>query len=929
MNNKYVMDWKRYAALARKTAAEGIVLLRNENMALPLKKGDRISVFGRSQLNYYKSGTGSGGMVHTKYTIGILDALKEEKDISLNQELLETYQRWEKENPFDQGAGWGQEPWSQKEMPLSGEQVIKASEGSDAAVVVLGRTAGEDKDSSNQKGSYLLSDLEEDMLKKVCAAFARVIVLLNVGGILDMKWVEIYQPSAVLYAWQGGMEGGHALADVLMGRVNPCGKLTDTIAGDIYDYPSTENFGGEYGDFYREDIYVGYRYFETFAKDKVLYPFGYGLSYTDFSVTVQKFLRKEDETNFSIRVENTGAFPGKEVVQIYVEPPQGQLGKPSRNLCAFAKTKVLEPGESQILKLEVSDSQIASYDDSGRTGYEFCYVLEEGTYHFYVGTDVRSAIPAGSFSVGETRLMAACTQAAAPMESFTRMRAERKDNSYMAGWESVPLRRQLVTERRKEEEILELPYAGNRGYLLKDVYEGNVTMEEFISQLAEEELCCMVRGEGMCSPKVTPGTAAAFGGVTDALKNYGIPCGCCADGPSGIRMDCGTEAFSIPNGTCIACTFNEKLIQELFEMVGLELRKNRIDTLLGPGMNIHRNPLNGRNFEYFSEDPYLTGKIAAAELRGMHKYGVTGTIKHFAANNQEYHRRKYNSQVSERALREVYLKGFEIAVKEGKAYSVMTTYGAVNGLWTAGNYELLTVILRKEWGFNGMVMTDWWAEINEEGKEASMGNTAAMVRAQNDIYMVVKDSASNSNKDNLQEALEKKELKRGHLQRCAMNICRMLLKTPAMERVAGKISKEEEEAYAQMPKEELPDFHISYCRVEKEAELDVRGVDTQKGSSAVWGISVAQPGFYKMKLKVKVDAGTVAQIPISVFVSGKLLGTITMNGTEGKWVEVSQDLGLLYSASDYIRLYFAQSGLEIESAAVSLTREISLEKQMG
>lgn len=354
------------------------------------------------------------------------------------------------------------------------------------------------------------------------------------------------------------------------------------------------------------------------------------------------------------------------------------------------------------------------------------------------------------------------------------MKAGIENDRCVIHWEPVPLRIPSASRCKDLDTVPELTYCGNQGYVLADVYHGKVSMEDFISQLSDEDLFCIVRGEGMGSPKVTPGTAAAFGGVTDSLKSFGIPCGCCADGPSGIRMDCGTQAFSIPNGTCIACTFNEKLVQELFEMLGLELRQNKIDTILGPGMNIHRNPLNGRNFEYFSEDPYLTGKLAAAELKGMHKYGVTGTIKHFAANNQEHNRTKYNSQVSERALREIYLKGFEIAVKEGSAYFIMTTYGAINGIWTAGNHDLLTTVLRSEWGFEGIVMTDWWAKMNDEGQEASAQNLAAMIRAQNDVYMVVKDSASNSNQDNLKESLEEKKLSSSSLQRCAMNICKTL-----------------------------------------------------------------------------------------------------------------------------------------------------------
>lgn len=221
-------------------------------------------------------------------------------------------------------------------------------------------------------------------------------------------------------------------------------------------------------------------------------------------------------------------------------------------------------------------------------------------------------------------------------------------------------------------------FTGDKGIRLVDVYDGKAGLGDFIAQLTDEELACMTRGEGMCSPKVTPGTAGAFGGVTDSLLAYGIPVACCADGPSGIRMDCGTNAFAMPNGTALACTFNTALIEQLYGFAGLELRKNRVDTLLGPGMNLHRNPLNGRNFEYFSEDPLLTGKMAAAQLRGMHRYGVTGTVKHFAANNQEFHRHDVDAVISERALRELYLKGFELAVREGGAFSVMSSYNAID-----------------------------------------------------------------------------------------------------------------------------------------------------------------------------------------------------------------------------------------------------------
>lgn len=924
MKNKYVIDWEKYAKLARRAAAEGAVLLKNDNQALPLTTG-RISVFGRIQFDYFKSGTGSGGLVNAKYVVGILDALKEEESLTINEELEQVYRSWIGEHPFDQGTGWAQEPWSQEEMPLEQKIVEGAAAKSDAAVVIIGRTAGEDRDATQEKGSYLLTDLEEEMLAKVCGAFERVIVVLNVGSIIDMKWVKKYNPSAVLYTWQGGQEGGHSVADVLTGRVNPCGKMADTIAYDITDYPSTENFGGENTDIYAEDIYVGYRYFETFAREKVVYPFGFGLSYTTFETVCKSVERQGDKTVVSVNVTNTGTISGREVVQVYVNPAQGKLGKPCRNLAAFGKTTNLTPGESQELVLTIEDYSISSYDDSGLTGCKSCYVLEAGTYEIYAGTDVRSASLAGSFRIEETKVTSRCTEAAGPVREFKRMRAVCGEDgiSLIQGWEDTPLRPYKMKEREAGETLPSVTYTGDKGHTLGDVYEGTVSMEEFLAQLSDEDLCCIVRGEGMCSPKVTPGTAAAFGGVTESLQKLGVPCGCCADGPSGIRMDCGTPAFSMPNGTCLACTFDTELSEKLYEMEGAELRKNRIDTLLGPGMNIHRNPLNGRNFEYFSEDPYLTGIMASAQLKGMAAYGVTGTVKHFAANNQEYHRRLLDSVMSERALREIYLKGFEIAVKEGGAYSIMTTYGAINGLWTASNYDLLTTILRDEWKFDGMVMTDWWADLNDEDGPASTDNLAAMVRSQNDVYMVTQDALTN--KDNLMESLKNGTLKRSALLRCAKNICAMLMKSPVMERSLGKMSKEEQEAAEAMAGEDKVDFDITYYDIDETLVLDGSDIDTTKGKSIVYGIRLKKFGAYTVRLKVKADAGKVAQIPVSIFANGHLEGTITINGTDGQWLEIEKPVGPLFGPHNYIRLYFAQSGMQIESVSILLKEEMTRE----
>lgn len=532
-------DLEQYAAKARQMVAEGAVLLRNEQNVLPFEQGARVAVFGRSQFNYYKSGTGSGGLVNTAPVAGIVEALERSGLVQIDQPVKAAYEEWLKDHPFDMGEGWAAEPWYQEEMPLSEELVQAAKAQNDCALVILGRTAGEDKDNSAAEGSYLLAEGERQVLGAVCAAFERVAVVLNSGGILDMKWVEEYQPQSVLYVWQGGQEGGFGTADVLTGAVSPSGKLPDTIARSITDYPAAEHYGSESRNIYTEDIFVGYRYFETFAPDAVLYPFGFGLSYTQFEVMPGAVEQSGETVCFSAAVKNVGTRPGKEVVQVYVQAPQGKLGKAARSLCAFGKTGLLQPGESETLKLECRISDFASYDDGGATGHKSCWVLEAGEYRFYVGTDVRSAACAGVISLPET-VLEQLEEACAPVVPFERLRptAELKKT-----YEPAPLRTVDPEARRKERLPKARPYTGDKGYKLGDVLDGKIEMECFLDQLSDEDLCCIVRGEGMCSPKVTPGTAGAFGGVTQRLVDFGIPTGCCADGPSGIRMDCGTRAF--------------------------------------------------------------------------------------------------------------------------------------------------------------------------------------------------------------------------------------------------------------------------------------------------------------------------------------------------------------------------------------------------
>lgn len=903
---KRTLDWDKYLETSARAVSGGIVMLKNDG-ALPLKQGGTAAVFGRIQLHYYKSGTGSGGMVNVSKVIGITDGLLD-AGYKLDEQLLNAYREWDEQNPFDHGEGWGGEPWSQKEMPLTDELVGGAASRADAAIVIIGRTAGEEMDNKLEKGAFLLSDLEEDMLRRVTSAFDKTVVLLNTGGLIDMSFMDRYPVSAVMYVWQGGMVGGAGTAAVLTGEVSPSGKLPDTIAYEISDYPSDKFFGSGDMDCYGEDIYVGYRYFETFAKDRVRFPFGFGMSYTSFDLTASDFKLDGDKVTGSVNVKNTGSTPGREVVQIYCSAPQGKLGKPARVLCGFDKTRTLQPGESQTLSFEIPLESVASYDDSGVTGHKSAWILEQGGYVFYAGADVRSASEAYSLTIPET-VVRQCKSALGPLTAFKRM----VNSSGKPEFEDVPLTGEAFPHDHAKLPA-EIPQTGDRGIRLADVVNGKNTLEEFTAQLTDYDLSCIIRGEGMGSPKVTAGTAAAFGGVSDTLTALGIPCACCDDGPSGMRLDCGTKAFSLPNGTLLASTFDRPLMTELFTFMGLEMHTNQVDCLLGPGMNIHRHPLNGRNFEYFSEDPYLTGEMASAELAGLHSTGAEGTIKHFCGNNRETRRHFLDSVISERALREIYLRGFEKAVKKGGAKSVMTTYGQVNGVWTAGNYGLVTGILRDDWGFDGFTMTDWWANINRRGKAPDKSDFAAMAMAQNDVYMVTADGAACN--DNTLDSLKSGELTRGELQRNAMNILRFLTTTHAMKRVMGC---DDETEIINRPADagDVDSTDIEFHDIDEDLTLDLTGITTEKGSSYAFGLNVSKPGVYKVTLTASSTLSELAQTSVSIFALGSPCGMFTFNGTGGAPVSQTKDVKFLSNFMP-IRLYFGGSGLKTQSIRFEL-----------
>ena len=763
-------------ATCRQAAAEGIVLLKNDGV-LPLCKQEETAFFGRVQHNYFYVGYGSGGDVIASHRTSPMEALAQREDICYNTRLSKAYKAWCEANaPFD--GVWGMWPTYYEEMPLDDDAVRSVAETSKHAVVFIGRAMGESMDNKAKKGYYYLTDAERKLLDQVTAAFSHVIVVIDAGNILDMSWTKEYgsRIGAILYAFQGGMESGNALIDVLYGDAPACGKLTDTIALRYQDYPASHNFGHLAHNNYEEDIYVGYRYFETFLPKKVLYPFGFGLSYTTFALESNSW-DENGQICLDVTVTNTGNRPGKEVAQIYVNPPQGLLGKPLRNLVAFQKTALLQPAESQVLHFRLGPKDFASYDDSGVTGHPYCYVLEAGNYELLLGTDVRSATPVASWHTGKTIVTQKFSSQAGAVTKFDRIHAIWDEGQWTPALEPVPQRGGDLKADILAHLPAEIPYTGDQGIHFSSVLNGSATLDDFVAQLTVAELDAITRGEGkMDSPQGVEGNAGILAGTTEGLRSKGIPAIVTTDGPSGIRVR--RHASLLPCGTALACTWNPQLVEKLGCLFGAEMVQLNTDILLGPGMNIHRDPLCGRNFEYFSEDPYISGKIAAAMVRGIQSNpGRSACPKHFACNNQEWMRSRHDSRLSERALREIYLKGFEICVKESSPKTIMTSYNKINGVWGHYQYELVTNVLRGEWGYAGLVITDWWMQSCVDPNFPALSNDAYRIRAQVDVLMPGGKNHANGNGDHSLEksAVAVNGITRGEMQRCAKNVLRLCL----------------------------------------------------------------------------------------------------------------------------------------------------------
>lgn len=756
---------QEHIQLSRQAAREGMVLLKNQGRALPLEKGAKLALFGKATMDYVKGGGGSGD-VTVAYTRNLYEGLKtKEPQVQILEPLADFY----RENVSAQYAQ-GVVPGFTREPKIPEELLTQAKAWTDTAVISICRFSGEgwDRKGIPGDGDFYLTKEEQEMVETVTGNFDRVIVVLNVGGMVDTSWFFANDRiQAVLLAWQGGIEGGLAAADLLCGEVSPSGKLTDTFAGSFDDYPSSEGFN-ESEDYveYTEDIYVGYRYFETIsgAAGKVNYPFGYGLSYTSFSREYLGAFLEDGVISVDVRVTNIGGRPGKEVVQLYYGAPQGKLGKPAKELGAFGKTRLLEAGDSQVMRLTMREDSMASYDDLGKVK-KSAYVLEAGIYRFWLGGSVREAKEIPFFvEKDEAEIVAQYSEKCAPRALKRRLlsdgtfeempqRPERERVLGLAPQDVDKLEGVIpAVLERKQVQLSQPPAPGT--VMLADVAEGKATLDQLIAQLTDEELAELLGGQ--------PNTGVANTYGMGNIPDHRVPNIMTADGPAGLRIQpqCGVCTTAWPCATLLACSWNEDLVYQVGAAGAAEVKENNIGIWLTPAMNIHRSPLCGRNFEYYSEDPLVAGKMGAAMIRGIQSQHIGASMKHFACNNKETNRKASDSRVSERAMREIYLKGFEIAVKEAQPWTIMSSYNKINGCHASENRELLTDILRDEWGFEGAVTTDWWT-FAEHYLETKAGN---------DIKMGC------GYPDRLLEALEKGLITRKEMEICGRRILELILK---------------------------------------------------------------------------------------------------------------------------------------------------------
>ena len=791
----------------RRLAGECMVLLENDGI-LPLQSDTKkLALFGTGARHTIKGGTGSGD-VNVRENISIAQGLENAGFEFVTEGWLDQYDRLyadaqeayaKKLNKFTEKTGKPSmlyafaNPFEEPEQPEITEADVKEA---DAAIYVVSRNSGEGKDRRAEKGDYYLSDREIQNIRFMTEHYKNCIVLLNVGGVIDLTALKAIEGvQAIVLVGQTGNMGGYAVADVLTAKTIPSGKLTDTWAKSYEDYPSSATFSHRDGnlddEYYSDGIYVGYRYFDTFGV-MPLYCFGYGKSYTEFEMKTINVTADEKQVKVEVEVTNIGdKYPGKEVVQVYYSAPDGIMEKPTQELAGFAKTRLLAPGEKDVVTITFATTDMASFD-----AYDAAWVMEEGEYTIRVGNSSRRTEAVAVIDLDE---QVTTLQLKRLMRDTIAVRELHHmipifDIEFDFGVPAIPFRIMLQAENFKkklvEYEVMRRTLMDKRTdevLTLEDVKAGNATLDELTAQLTVEEmaeLCVGTErrsGEGNVIGSASSCVPGAAGDTTSGLLDTRkVPNLIQADGPAGLRLE--TPCTAIPIATTLAQSWDMDLIRRMGEIVREEMEQLHVDLWLAPGMNIHRNPLCGRNFEYYSEDPVLTGLCAAAETKGVQSHGGQGTtIKHFAGNNQEDNRMFTNAHISERALREIYLKGFEIAVKTAQPYAIMTSYNLINGVHSANNYDMLQNIARDEWGFEGLVMTDWYTsqDTTEMGMVSPSGkyshsSSVQCIKAGNDLQM----PGCQQNVDDIVEAVnEGKEITKADLQRCAKHILSVALKT--------------------------------------------------------------------------------------------------------------------------------------------------------
>ncbi len=700
--------------------AEGIVLLKNEDNTLPLE-GKKLNVFGAGSVCPFIGGSGSGSVI-SEDPVTFYDAL-EDAGIEYNADLRALYEKYCDTSATPKTDNtvlnnllaliFAKSSLDElKPEKLTDEVMSSAKAFSDTAVIVISRTSAEGTDLAEEV--LQLKEEEKALLEKADATFENIIILFNTANVMEMGWLEEYEHiKAAALIWIPGEFGMTAVAQVLNGEVNPSGKLADTVAYKVSDHPSNVCFGdnkydgaSEYYVEYLEGIYVGYRYFETFAKDKVQYPFGYGLSYTTFEKEIVRYDTSDGVITVDVKVTNTGDRSGKETAQIYYSAPYYNGGIEKSVIClgGYAKTDILAPGESEVLTVTFKADDMASYDHKNNQAW----VLEKGTYKIILGENVREHIDSFEYKVAADKIIKYDNVTGTEIVNrFDDVHNGFQVLSRSEGTPSFPTYRELeatkqvknvdqLPEPQTEGEAPKIGVEYDEFITLQDVYEDESLWDAFLDQLTLDEMTYMVIDGGY---------------NTRGVERLGIPHTWDNDGPSSIKGQNGLvyddSGTAYPCATALACTWNVELAETFGIGVGKEGKDMGTDVWYAPGANIHRNPRGGRNFEYYSEDPLLSGKMAAAVIRGCSSQNLVVTIKHFVMNDQESHREGVFTWADEQTMREIYLKAFEIPVKESDCRGVMSAFNRIGTKWCGSSSALLNDVLRNEWGFEGFVVSDY------------------------------------------------------------------------------------------------------------------------------------------------------------------------------------------------------------------------------